>query len=269
MLLTVPVLCLLMFVVPISAQTDDGAARLPTIDRVHEHFVSVDVDGVVLSDGSIHVTITETDGTAIFQSDFPVVKPDGRYLEWEYRGLQHYSMSRRVDRLTMRTLEEMVHSAKDIVRAIKRGHISNGKWVLKTNDQYGCDWPFDDLSCTTRGNCCDTHDACFETFGCNALSWLGLQSVICEGCNIALAACVATGEGSNNLPSECCAARVCGQERVPPLGWGWHPPIFNPFEPPDGGSGGSPIYGTPWGEVEIVGESYHECIVNGIRIPCF
>jgi hypothetical protein len=242
---------------------------LPVVDEIREHHQAYDVEGVTLSDGSIQVSVLEPDGTAVFESHFPVVRADGRYLEWEYRGETPYSMSVRVDDKSSRTVQGMAGAAKDIVRAIKRGRVSGGRFKPETDDNYGCDWPFDDVTCGQHGNCCDEHDACYDTFRCSALSWLGLESPLCIACNVALVLCT---EGPIGGPSTCCAAGNCGQTR-PSMWWGYFSDDVGGGEDiqyDEGGSGSSGSGGTlavtPWGSVVYGGGT---CLFpDGTIIPC-
>ena len=151
--------CALCLFFCLSSMAQDRAdSCVATNNEIHESYRSYYVDGVTRADGSIIVSIAQLDGKVIFESHFPVVKPDGRYIEWQYYGETAYSMSRRVDDTTTRTVEGMTTSAKDVVRAIQRGHVT-GSHRAKIEDKYGCDFPFEDFSCTSAGNCCDAHDA--------------------------------------------------------------------------------------------------------------
>ena len=51
--------------------------------------------------------------------------------------------------------------------------VAQRRFVPRPEDNYGCDWPFEGLSCTAAGNCCDTHDLCFYANSCDVTSWLG------------------------------------------------------------------------------------------------
>lgn len=277
--------CVLLCAVPLFAQPE-RVPRLPIIDQIHETYVQYDVNGVTSSDGSIYVSIATKDGQIVFESRFPVIKADGKYLEWHYLAEPGFSMSRRLGPNAVRTVQGMTFAAKDIVKAIRRGHVdANGKFVpradsknfaVKADDNYGCDWPFDDMSCTANGNCCDTHDACYLVFNCDALSWLGLESPMCTACNEAVVACITLGIFNNGQPSECCAAGNCGQERPPNYyqsggGFNLGNKTWEELFQGDGGGGGGggtiwELLTTPWGQV-IVGGG--ECwFPNGDCIPC-
>ena len=187
---------------------------LSLIDRVNESYAEYDVHGLSFGDGSIRVSVVTKDGNLQFESRYPVSKKDGRYFEWRHFGQPAYSMSRRLDPGAVRTLASMMFAAKDVVRTIKRGHLesdgklvaehggrlmpaSGAKFAIKPEDNFGCEWPFEDMSCTSNGNCCDTHDMCYELYGCDALSWLGLQSYLCSGCNELTVACVTLGTNNS------------------------------------------------------------------------
>ena len=239
--------------------------------EVHQSYRSYHVDGVTLSDGTITISIEDAGGKVIYESRFPVVRSDGRYIEWKYYGEMSYSMSRRVDDATVRTVPGMIASAKDVVRAIRRGRVS-ATHRPTIEDNYGCDFPFEDLSCTPAGNCCDTHDTCYWAFNCDAVSWLGLESTFCTACNVALVACIVNGTGGNGMPSTCCAAGNCGQPN-PTFYFGG----FGSGK--DGGSevmdremvvamsgGGGSFGDTPWGTIYYGGGNC--TFPDGTVIPC-
>ena len=290
----VGVLSVLLAAVSVSGENRLEKQRdnpLPVIDQVQEHYRLYDLEGRTLSDGTISVTISGKDGVPVFESRF-IQKADGKYIEWEYRGETPYSMSRKVDRNTIRTVQGMTTMAKDIVRVIRRGRINpdQSTWKhagtdalkakMKVDDNWGCDWPFDDLSCTPAGHCCDEHDNCYAIFNCDALSWLGLESVYCQGCNVVLAACVvdaSSGAGLSGMPSECCFQNNCGTPRTGvyfgDIGGGGgseHTGPDNQYSSDPGGSGGGGgwtwIGYTPWGSIGIGGGTC--TFPDGTVLPC-
>jgi hypothetical protein len=54
----------------------------------------------------------------------------------------------------------------------------------------GCDFFPDEWETPCIRTCCDLHDLCWDVFGCNLLSWLGIGSAACKICNIGVVACI-------------------------------------------------------------------------------
>lgn len=79
-------------------------------------------------------------------------------------------------------------------------------------DSWGCDLPFTHVSsCSSKGACCDVHDACYAKNGCTASSWYNPSaSSACKACNSAVVHCFTF---ENPGPSVCCAQGNCGQPR--------------------------------------------------------
>ena len=276
------VVCLLFAATLFAQDARDGS--LVVIEEVHEHYATLDLDGVVMSDGSIRVTIAELDGSSVYVSRFPVVKADGKYLEWEYRGETPYSMSRRVDEIAVRTLQDMTRAAKDVVRLIKTNRVPGmdrpGQLAVKVDDNHGCDWPFEALSETSAGNCCDSHDICYAAFRCDGLSWLGLNSYMCGACNLQLVACIGDADGSYGStfqPSECVSQGNCGQPRSANV-WGNFSDVdlggalnleLLPHDGSGGGGGVGSIHTTPWGQIHQGAYGPGTCrFPDGQVIPC-
>lgn len=279
LILVVACVSLLLTAIPVLASSD-LKNYLPTIAASHESYHDSQIDGAMLSDGSIQVSVTAPDGTSIFESRYPVEKPDGRYLEWQYRIEPVLSRSTRLDQSTFMTLEAMTLAAKDIVRMIRRGGTPEGTsrvrsagFVVRPEDDYGCDWPANDLSCTSVGNCCDEHDRCYAENDCEALSWTGYATPACILCNTNAVFCITTGLGSNGQPSECCAAGNCGQPRPVasspfgsgPLGPLTGPPDWDAASP--GGGGGGWTTTTTGGTTISVGGGWCR-FPNGQIVPC-
>ncbi|MGA8807673.1 MAG: hypothetical protein WB973_07320 [Thermoanaerobaculia bacterium] len=200
------------------------------------------------------MAITAADGTPVFESRYPVEKADGKYLEWHYQVEPLLSKSTALDQNTVPKLNEMTVAAKEIVRMIRKGETpelpsrvtAQRRFVPRPEDNYGCDWPFEGLSCTATGNCCDTHDLCFYANSCDVTSWLGLGSAVCTACNAAVTACITAGIGTTGQPSYCCTTGTCGQPRPAdggdfgPGGGGSIDPGHSIFNiDPDPGSNGS------------------------------
>jgi hypothetical protein len=233
--------CFLFIAIPLFSQPS-----LPTIRAVHESYARYQVEGVMLSDGSIRVLIeTSRDGTPVFESRYPVEKADGRYLEWRYQIGSGFSRSTRLGESDYPTLEAMTLAAKDIVRMIVRGDtpeskstvkkstVNSTRFVVRPEDNYVCYSPIDTLISTDSGNCCDTLDACYLQNGCKEASWSGWLPPACVDCNLAVAQCLIFGIGSTGEKAGCCLAGNCGQPR--PVGGGF---LF-----PDGPEG--PLTGPP------------------------
>jgi hypothetical protein len=243
---------------------------IPVVDTVHESYQLYDVEGAMVSDGSIHVTIAASDGSSVFESRY-LVTDRGEFIEWQYRGDTTITMSRRLDDNAVRTVRGMTWAAKDIVRTIKLGRASDGEFVAKPDDNYGCDWPFDSLSCTSNGSCCDQHDECYAAFDCDALSWAGLESPLCTACNDAVAACITFGYNNNGQPSGCCAAGNCGDPRpIYSVGSGGSNTGDRGTDVAiapggDGGFGGYSSW-TPWGTVTY--SNGHCMMPGGAVLPC-
>lgn len=101
--------------------------------------------------------------------------------------------------------------------------------MARTQDNRGCDFPFEHWSCTPKGGCCDEHDSCYANRECNMASWAcggpGLISyVMCEAgggapcalCNGAVVLCFAFQSPG---PAACCSdyQDPCGTPRGPGL----------------------------------------------------
>lgn len=167
------------------------------------------------------MAITAADGTPVFESRWPVERPDGKYLEWQYQVEPLLSKSTRLDENAVPKVNEMTAAAKEIVRMIRKGEtpespsrvMAQRRFVPRAEDNYGCDWPIEGLSCTASGNCCDTHDLCYYANSCDVTSWLGLGSAACAACNAAVTACITAGIGTTGHPSYCCTTGTCGLPR--------------------------------------------------------
>ncbi len=83
-------------------------------------------------------------------------------------------------------------------------------------DNWGCDLPFTNVaSCSLKGACCDTHDACYARNGCSSSSWWvpwPITSRACQACNAVVTACIASTIYYPG-PSVCCSYGNCGQPR--------------------------------------------------------
>lgn len=196
-----------------------------------------------------------------------MLESDGKHLSWWYRDEQTYSNSTPITDTRVVTLRQMTIAAKDIVRMIKRGTIpsvvdpelpksDSSNRNPRTEDNFGCDAPFESLSCTSVGFCCDIHDACYAAYNCDALSWLGLSSPACTLCNQTLVTCI--GLGGTGQPSSCCASGNCGNERpIIDAGEGIAPADVGPYDqigPGDPLTGGGWLRnGTPWGTIWTAG----------------
>jgi hypothetical protein len=76
------------------------------------------------------------------------------------------------------------------------------------------------LSCTSRGNCCDKHDACYAMHGCSGTFSQWSHAIACaaglvvcdacDDCNNAVVACIIAGSGSDGAAADCCARGDCG-----------------------------------------------------------
>src|SRR5436309_1734367 len=115
--------CALFVAAPLLAQSTP--VYLPVVEQIDELYAYYDLHGVRFSDGSILVSVAQKDGEVVFESRCPVVKSDGKYIEWQYLREPRLSMSRRLNPNAIRTLKEMAFNAKDIVRLIRRGHVGN------------------------------------------------------------------------------------------------------------------------------------------------
>jgi hypothetical protein len=273
------------------AQTASGVGW-PGTRIVEEHYVVYEARAETAVDGHIKVTIQSSDALVSFESNYPVRHSNGNYLEWEYAGAVRLFASIKVPSSVTPSATSMLIAGKDIVRLIARGsrpsvyelaaakasQLVDVTWRhrlyaalpvynARLYDNYGCDWPFKDWSCTSSGNCCDKHDECYALNNCNALSWLGLGSLDCINCNNAVQECLEGGVANNGQPSQCCAAGNCGQSNGGALGGGGPD---NQDVPPDFGGGGSPwggsIYQTPWGNVGYAGGIC--TFPDGTQVPC-
>jgi hypothetical protein len=254
----------------------DGTA---TVAAMREKYVSYDVEGYQFADGRVSVVIIRKDGSVAFESHYPEPAPDGDHLSWSYHGVNELSRSAAIPKNTSVTLEKMSGAARDIVRMADRGGVPPEEGSAATMSRLphpatpfnniGCDSPFEDLSCTTSGNCCDSHDTCYLMFHCDITSWLGLQSDYCSACNATAVLCITFGAGSTGQPSWCCAAGTCGQPLGPSgdAGGGYGGPDNQDFgSGASGGGGGDVWYTTPYGSVSV---GPAKCkFPDGTVIPC-
>jgi hypothetical protein len=256
------------------------AAALPVVETIQEHYLLYDVEGFKLASGAMAVSVKTAEGRIIFESFFPVLSDDGKHIFWHYDETPRpMSKSTLVGNELVVTLREMTIAAKDIVKQIRRGRVvdpsdpastaavaaavaavgtdrapNGSRMPARRFDNWGCDYPFDSLSCTSVGNCCDAHDECYRIFGCDAWSWVGLSLAECVLCDAAAVTCISgSGATSNGQPSECCAMNICGQPRegqAPPAGGGGPD---NQYVAPEGPGGGGQwnIDGTPYGFIAI------------------
>jgi hypothetical protein len=258
------------------------AAGLPVVETVQEHYSLYDISGFKLSSGGMAVLIKNNEGRIVFQSFFPVMANDGKHLFWQYDdNPQQMSKSTQVGADKVVTLREMAIAAKDIIKQIKRGRVvdprdpastaavaaaiaassttvsASSRMPVKRFDNWGCDYPFDSLSCTSVGNCCDAHDSCYAAFGCDAWSWAGLSVAECVLCDAAAVTCISgSGGTSNGQASVCCSMNNCNQPRSyvdysPPAGGGGPD---NQYVAPDNEPPGTGVWnndGTPYGMISI------------------
>lgn len=268
--LLAPIACLATFFA-----LDAPAQPLPdaaVVERSYEIYAKYDVHAVRYADGSSYVSIIDDAGKIVFEARRAVSQAHGPYFAWIFSGQPAMSFKRRLEpKHDDKSLESLMRISKDIFRGIMRsqrraGHFavtasiaeSHGskskKFAVAPTDDYGCDYPFELLSCTPDGNCCDTHDDCYAAFNCDALSWLGFEGSFCTACNVALVACIEAGAGNTGQPSYCCYMHNCGVPRNPPSGTGgggtdtktWEDLVIG-----DGGGtgGGGTSYWTPYGSV--------------------
>jgi hypothetical protein len=243
----------------------------PVVDSIEEQHRTYQVAAAAHADGLIHVSLTNHDGSALFESVYPIVDEDGvKRLQWTYRYADGTEMSR-VNALPVEvvpSIRSMVSAGKDIARMLGAGlqpgshNLRPGK--VKTNDTWGCDLPeFVDIECTSRGNCCDTHDACYAVGNCSAWSWTGAQTLWCEACNATVVLCAATGLGSTGAPSVCCNMGNCGQERIAVSGP--NKDLIPGMEPTNEDGSAAWGYDNPW----VVYTSGGMCTFpDGSVVPC-
>jgi hypothetical protein len=249
--------------------------QLPVINMMSEHFRTYDLRGEAYSDGSIHIWATTANGARLFDSRYPVQKPDGKYLQWQYEGETAVTQSTPVPDSTIPSLEGMFFASRDVVKMLGGGEKpADGSLVIAPTgerlhlaplDDFGCDG-FGGVSCTNKGICCDIHDQCYADNGCRALSWLGLGSPACIGCNIDAVACFASPIPFG--PSACCYNGTCGQPRNPPPAQGGsggddgrNPQNVDPGLGGYGGGGGFSWSWTPYGGVSVSYSGF--CVIRG------
>jgi hypothetical protein len=262
----------------------------PIVDSLQEQHRTYTVAATAHADGLLQVSIKRQDGTPLFQSVYPVLTPDGRpLLEWTYYDADGSMLTRSnpVPAEVTPTISAMASAGKDIVRMVGNGlepgshNIKPGK--IRTDDQWGCDLPeYADIECTTRGNCCDFHDACYATGNCSYWSWLGVQNLWCEACNATVLLCITTGLGSSGQPSVCCQYGNCDVERCEsdpfnpdcfdgPIVTGPDKDLIPGVEPSGGGGNGAGTpywgYSNPWVGGASTGGGM--CTFpNGAVVPC-
>ena len=263
------------------------------VERSYEIYAKYDVHAVRYADGSSYVSIIDDSGKIVFETRCAVSRAHGPYFAWIFSGEPAMSFKRRLEpKHNDKSLESLMRISKDIFRGIMRSQMhanhfpasapmtdSHGskskKLLVAPTDNYGCDYPFELLSCTPDGNCCDTHDDCYAAFNCDALSWLGLEGSLCTACNVAVVACINSGIGNTGQPSCCCFVHNCGVPRNPPSGVGggtdtknWEDLVIG-----DGGGGGGSggtSYFTPYGSVYF---SNGNCTIQlpeggSVTMPC-
>jgi hypothetical protein len=246
----------------------------PIVDSIQEQHRAYSLTATAHADGLLQVMIKNADGSPLFESVYPVAASDGTTrLEWTYRSPDGSILTRsnQLPADLYPTIRSMSLAGKDVVRMLGNGlqpgshNLRPGK--IKTNDTWGCDLPEAvDMECTNRGNCCDSHDACYAVGHCSYWSWLGVQSLWCEACNLTAALCITTGLGSTGQPSICCAYGNCGTEQGPP-GGGPTKDLEPGMEPSDPEGGGMTEWGidSPWG----VSTGSGTCTFpNGMVVPC-
>ncbi|MFZ5443382.1 MAG: hypothetical protein ACOZQL_25470 [Myxococcota bacterium] len=218
-----------------------GCGTEPRVTQtVTEPFQNYQLHGVARDDGSLQVVIATQQGRTLFQSDYPVYADGIAHLAWSYTGEQTFAVKMVVPPSTQPKLESMTTAARDIVKMIAAGGAPGSNTQIKY-DTWGCTSPAELVvdSCSSNGNCCDTHDECYAANNCDYLSWSGLSSPACEDCNDCVVLCV-TGLGTDcsygyfntNQSSTCCDYGNCGAERCTgTLNWN------DPYCHPDGYGG--------------------------------
>jgi hypothetical protein len=269
-----------LLIISVVLMTLSAVAEIPNdfrleLESIDEPFREGRVSAAAYGDGSFEVVIYDGNNMVLFESVYPLRKADGYYLEWTYRSDPPISRSNLIGPEISPTLKGMTFAAKDIVRMISKGLAPGSQnRTPRTEDTFGCDMPqFADVECTSKGNCCDTHDECYWAYDCSYWSWLGVSTRFCEACNAGVVACITLGIGSSGRPSTCCAQRNCGKERC--RGIYWNDPKCTPgtrvtktykTPAPDpgtgGGGGGETIPGGGTGTVGVC------CFPNGQCIPC-
>ena len=256
----------------------------PIIDSLDEQHRTYSVAAMAHADGLLQVSIKRVDGTPLYQSVYPVIGPDGgKRLEWTYYHADGmtWTQSNVLPAEISPTIRAMSLAGKDIVRmaanGLQPGSRNPKPGKIKTDDAWGCDLPeFADFECTSLGNCCDSHDACYEAGDCSVWSWLGVQTLWCEACNATIVLCITAGVGSTGAPSVCCQYGNCGVERC----------LLDPFSPycgrfngiekqmvplvqPTNGDLGGLGYVNPWVAGGTTGTGSGTCTFpDGTVLPC-
>lgn len=246
-------IALVLGVLPLAAEERFGAK----VEVYEENYRNrYRIEAATYADGVMRVSISGMDGKLVFESVYPVQKEDGNYCDWTYYGDPVMTRSTRIGPEVAPTLGTMAFAGKDIIRMIGRGLTPDdaapkgeGRLKVKADDNWGCDIDGEGgpVECSGRGNCCDTHDECYVYLSCDFLSWSGLSSAACQGCNVALAACITLGIGSTGQKSACCDLGNCGQERCPTID-DWDNPncTVNPLAPFVGTYHPEPFEGFQW-----------------------
>lgn len=284
------IVLLTLFVVHANAFASDQDRRnfTPVIEEMDGAYERYSLEARAYADGVLDVRLTKPDGSPLFHSTYPVVKADGNYVEWTYHSDPPLRRSALLEAGVIPTLRGMAFAARDIARMAARGltpETGSGRpGDVRSDDTWGCDLPeYADIECTSRGNCCDTHDECYWAYDCSYWSWLGISNLACEACNWAVVLCITTGTGSTGEPSACCSLWNCGTERCGGTFWNdpqCLPAVELPLEtwpidqdplygyPGDPGSGGMYAWYNPYTGTIVETYGGKCCFPDGTCISC-
>lgn len=177
--------------------------------------LTMDVDNGIahaskLSASLVHVDLYDLQGNLEFSVDIRLGGEGEETIKWTLfpaPGVEPISKSWKNAVVELPDLETAIAGAtymqKNVTNAMAQG---------EAYDNYGCDLPYTWVtSCSSKGKCCDVHDACYAKYGCTASSWYGYGPVVCSDvCNANVVYCIFN---TNPGPSSCCSAGNCGQPR--------------------------------------------------------
>ncbi len=212
---------------------DAVSGRPAGVPGTHTELIGVQVVSSTRDDnGLLHTTIWNKDQTEVLAR--MTYDPTTGKLQIEHLGLAQ-SMEYDLGPLKVTDLADWNQRCAEIY-ALMPGSTE----ATIGYDGFGCDSVAGPASCTSRGNCCDTHDHCYSQNGCSAASWycapaeatcrfakdpriklpaclLALtcndadKGLGCAMCNGTAVVCFATG--GTGEPSTCCANDNCGDPR--------------------------------------------------------
>ncbi|KYF59918.1 hypothetical protein BE04_42940 [Sorangium cellulosum] len=194
-------------------QAEEGAETLTVeLEGSVAHAVRIDAS-------QVRVDIYDRAGVLQFSADYRAIEGQMPSVAWTLfqpaaagePAAAAASGALEVEMDELPTLDGAVTGAALIHAQVSRADSS------EAYDNWGCDLlpgAYNGIvSCGTKGACCDVHDACFATYGCNAGSWTRPWDYAWQCSAICNAGAVGCFTSLHPGPSECCWLGNCGQPR--------------------------------------------------------